>query len=198
MAARRTREMNEEASAASSPLDGLIERQNLRRMAGGRSFERGEGYFAEGRVRRLAEDRGKVAAEVHGTRTYRVSLWEEDGALEYSCTCPMGQDGEFCKHCVAVGLAWLGPEGPEPKKAPKREKPSVTMNDVRTWLADQENAKLVDLIMEQAMADGRLRQRLVLEAARHLRKGIDLRTYRQAIDVAVSIEDFVDYKDAFD
>ena len=187
-----------EAQATSSPLDGLIERQNLRRMAGGRSFERGEGYFAEGRVRKLAEDRGKVAAEVRGTHTYRVSLRAKDGALDYSCTCPMGQDGEFCKHCVAVGLAWLSPEGPEPKTAPKREKSFVTMNDVRTWLTDQEKAKLVDLVMEQAMAEGRLRQRLVLEVARHMRKEVDLRTYRRAIDAAVSVEDFVDYEDAFD
>ncbi len=30
-----------------------------------------------------------------------------DGALAYDCTCPLGGDGIFCKHCVAAGLAWL-------------------------------------------------------------------------------------------
>jgi hypothetical protein len=36
-------------------------------MAGAQSFERGEGYFAGGRVRNVAEDRGKIAAEVRGS-----------------------------------------------------------------------------------------------------------------------------------
>ncbi|RPI01464.1 MAG: hypothetical protein EHM71_16390, partial [Zetaproteobacteria bacterium] len=189
---------NTEGPEATSPLRGIIDHQALRRMAGGRSFERGEGYFAGGRVSDRAEDRGKIVAEVHGTRTYRVALWAEDGALEYSCTCPVGQDGDFCKHCVAVGLTWLDPAGAGPRKAPKREKPSVTMDDVRAWLADRDKSKLVDMLMEQAMEDGRLRQRLLLEAARASAKGIDLRTYRRAIDAAVDAGEFVDYEDAFD
>lgn len=48
------------------------------------------------------------------------------------------------------------------------------------------------------MADGRLRQRLMLEVARPGAKGIDLRTYRRAIDAAVNVGGFVDYEDAFD
>jgi uncharacterized Zn finger protein len=195
---RRSKKSSVGAPAATSPLSGLIERQNLRRLAGGRSFERGEDYFAGGRVGDLAEDRGKVVAEVHGTRTYRVALWAEGGALEYSCTCPVGQDGDFCKHCVAVGLTWLDPGRDAPKALRKREKPSVTMKDVRGWLANQDPQKLVDLLMEQAMADGRLQQRLVLEVARRGGKGLDLRTYRRAIDAAVNVADFVDYEEAFD
>lgn len=183
---------------ASSPLRELIDRQTLRQMAGAQSFGRGEGYFLDGRVRNLAEDRGKIAAEVRGTSVYRVALWAEDGGLEYSCSCPLGHDGVFCKHCVAVGLAWLDPAGAKPKKAPKREKPSVTMDDVRAWLADHDKSKLVDMLMEQAMEDGRLRQRFTLEVARSSAKGLDLRTYRRAIDAAVNAGDFVDYDDAFD
>jgi uncharacterized Zn finger protein len=194
----RSKRSKEGAAEAPSPLDGLIERESLRRVAGGRSFDRGEEYFASGRVTRLAEDGGKIVAEVRGTRTYRIMLWAEDGELEYACTCPMGEDGEFCKHCVAVGLAWLDPGGSS-RKIPKRpEKPSVTMKDVRGWLAAQEPEKLVELLMEQAMADGRLRQRMLLEVARKGAKGLDLRTYRQAIDAAVDVEEFVDYEDAYE
>jgi hypothetical protein len=72
------------------------------------------------------------------------------------------------------------------------------MADVRAWLAGQEKTALVDLLMEQARADGRLRQRLVLEVARRGGKGIDLRTYRRAIDAAVDVGGFVDYEAAFD
>ena len=187
-----------EGRASTSPLHELIDRQTLREMAGAQSFGRGEDYFFDGRVRNLAEDRGKIAAEVRGTEVYRVALWAEDGGLEYSCSCPLGHDGVLCKHCVAVGLAWLDPAGAKPKQASKREKPSVTMDDVRAWPADRDKSKLVDMLMEQAREDGRLRQRLTLEVARSGAKGIDLRTYRRAVDVAVDAGDFVDYKEAFD
>jgi uncharacterized Zn finger protein len=109
----------------------------------------------------------------------------------------MGEDGEFCKHCVAVGLAWLDPTKGAPKPPRKREKPSVTMDDVRDWLAGQETEALVELLMEQAKTDDRLRQRLILEVARKGAKGIDLRAYRRAIDAAVNAGDFVDYDEAF-
>jgi uncharacterized Zn finger protein len=190
--------MSVDEGKTSSPLAGLVDRQTLRRMAGAQSFERGEGYFFDGRVRNLAEDCGKIAAEVRGTQAYRVTLWAEDGGLEYSCSCPLGDDGVFCKHCVAVGLAWLDPTGGAQKRIPKREKPTVTMDDVRAWLTDHDKSKLVNLLMEQAMADGRLRQRLLLEVARTGAKGIDLTTYQRAIDAAVNAGDFVDYEDAFD
>src|SRR3989337_428474 len=84
-----------------------LDTNTLRRLAGPRSFERGESYFEDGRVGSLVEDKGKITAFVHGSSKYRVKLWNEDGNLEYECSCPVGQDGDFCKHCVAVGLTWL-------------------------------------------------------------------------------------------
>jgi uncharacterized Zn finger protein len=91
----------------SSPFSALLERGSLCRMAGERSFERGEDYFLDGQVKALAEHEGTITAKVLGTRPYRVELWIEEDDLEYSCTCPMGADGEFCKHCVVVGLNFL-------------------------------------------------------------------------------------------
>ena len=46
-----------------------------------------------------------MAARVGGTRLYRVELWAEQGDLGYDCSCPLGEEGAFCKHCVAAGLA---------------------------------------------------------------------------------------------
>ncbi len=88
----------------------LLDQNTLRDMAGGRSFERGQEYFSEGCVRGLAEHAGTITAKVQGTLDYRVKLWIKKGGIDYSCTCPVGADGDFCKHCVAVGLAWLTPE----------------------------------------------------------------------------------------
>lgn len=174
-------------------LSDLVNRSTLRERAGERSFERGCEYFSEGCVRRLAEHDGTITAKVVGTRDYRVKLWAENGQLEYSCTCPVGADGGFCKHCVAVGLAWLSPE----KSRKGSDGRSVTLNDARAALAAQPKEALVALLMEQAMDDDRLRQKLLLKAAKQGSKGINLETYHKAIDEAVDTGRFVDYHEAY-
>ena len=182
-----------------------IDRPSLLRMAGGRSFERGEEYFASGLVRKLAEHEGTVTAKVHGTREYRVRLWIEDGDIDYSCTCPVGNDGAFCKHCVAVGLACLAQPDDALAADPGRErrlgkskKPTVTMNDVRAYLAKQDKNVLVSLLMDQAMNDDRLRERLLMRTAKNGPRGLDLGTFRAAIDNAVDTGEFIDYRSAYD
>ncbi len=70
-------------------------------LAGETYFERGEGYHRGGHVHDLVEHAGIVVAKVAGTEDYRVRLWAKDG-LDFSCDCPLGLDGEFCKHCVAA------------------------------------------------------------------------------------------------
>lgn len=72
-------------------------------------------------------------------------------------------------------------------------KPTVRMGDVRRYLAAQEKSALVDLLMEHAKENDRIRQRLLLLAARRQAKGIDLDTYRRAIDAAADTGDFVQY-----
>lgn len=166
-------------------------------MAGARSFERGEAYFGSGRVGALAEHEGQVTARVRGTREYLVKLWADGNDVGYSCTCPLGADGVFCKHGVAVGLACLGAASSsgKPGRAPK---PAVTMEDVRAYLGRQDKETLVGLIMERAMDDDRLRERLLMKTARKGPKGLDLATFRRAIEYAVHTGEFVDYHSAYD
>ncbi|MBA3792473.1 MAG: SWIM zinc finger family protein, partial [Rubrobacter sp.] len=135
-------------------MDKSLTHDALVGLAGKRYFERGEGYHRGGHVYSLVEHDGVIVAKVAGTEEYRVSLWAEDG-LAYSCDCPLGMDGAFCKHCVAVGLAWLE-EGGEVSEEP------VTMDDVREYLEGREKDELVGIVMEQAMEDERLRERLLL------------------------------------
>lgn len=170
-----------------SPLAGVLDHDSLLDLAGGTYFGRGEGYFHEGRVRSLVEHEGVVAAKVVGMEEYRVRLWEGNGGLDHSCDCPLGMDGEFCKHCVAVGLAWLegGVSAPE-----------ATMDDVKSYLEGAEKDVLVGLVMEQAIEDERLRERLLLRAARM--GGLDLAVYRKAIDDAVDFGDFSEYESPWD
>ena len=81
--------------------------RQIRTLAGEVWFARGEAYFQQGRVGELSEHNGKLDAIVTGTEDYRVRLGIEDDDLSYSCTCPLGDDEQFCKHCVAAALAWL-------------------------------------------------------------------------------------------
>ena len=184
-------------SKSSSPFTALLERGTLRRMAGARSFERGDDYFASGQVEAIAEEEGTITAKVQGTRPYRVRLWIENEELDYSCTCPVGVDGEFCKHCVAVGLKWF--QARQPKVQGKRKAPAaVTMDDVRAYLSGQDKNALVEMLVERAMEDDGLRRRLFMKAAKKVSKGLDLDTYRRAIDEAVEPDGFVNYRNAYD
>jgi uncharacterized Zn finger protein len=68
-------------------------------------------------------------------------------ALRSFRTCPVGADGEFCKHCVAVGLAWL--EGDQRKRSGKSDEPAaVSMEDVRAYLLEQDKKALVGMLVE--------------------------------------------------
>lgn len=84
-----------------------ISKTEIRKLTDSRSWQRGVNYYEQGNVLSLFQDEGTVIAKVSGTRDYKVKLWTENGELDGSCTCPMGDTGVFCKHCVAVGLTYL-------------------------------------------------------------------------------------------
>ena len=187
---------------APSDLKQVLTRQAIRQLAGSRSFERGEEYFDSGQVLTLVEHAGQLTATVQGTDAYRVVLSVEDGALDYACTCPVGVDGDFCKHCVAVGLAWLAgtarSSGASRSRQPKAETPVVTLDDARRWLEKQDTKALVEIILEQATRDDHLRERLLLQSAKAAGKGVNVAAIRKAIQRATRTGGFVHYREAYD
>src|SRR5215203_1689707 len=167
-------------------VSNLVEnltRDVMLELAGESYFERGEDYHRGGHVHDLVEHAGVVVARVAGTEDYRVRLWAED-VLVFSCDCPLGLDGEFCTHCVAAGLAWF--EGDSLENAPGG---SATMHDVQTYLEKQDREVLVRIVMQQAMEDERLRERLLLRTSRA--EGLDLAAFRRAVDDAVDFDDYL-------
>jgi hypothetical protein len=180
-------------------LDEVLTDETLRRLAGGTVYARGRDYFASGQVANLVEYEGRITARVYGTHTYRVELWDEDGELGYDCTCPYMDDYGFCKHCVAVGLAWLqarAQAAPIPGGSPPE--PKITMEDVKAYLERQDPSKLVAMIMELAMEDASLRERLILKASLAAKRGIDVSRYLRAIDRAVETGGYIDYDEVDD
>lgn len=177
-----------------SPFADVLNRRLLPELAGERFFERGEDYYRRGAVRSLVEYEGALTARVLGTHEYRVKFRiHQDGGLSYSCSCPVGADGLFCKHCVAVGLAWLGQRTEQ--KSPQEEGggQGLNMKEIKAFLEGQDKNVLVRLLLEQAMEDERLYGRLLMRAARTRSEGVDLATFRKAIDDAFYPGDLPDY-----
>jgi hypothetical protein len=97
----------------------ILHREALRRLVDARTFDRGRQYLAEGRVSGVARRDAALVATVRGKDTeYRVRIWVTEHGLAYSCTGPMGEEGDFCKHAVAVGLAFVDQGEPEQKRIP--------------------------------------------------------------------------------
>lgn len=177
-----------------------LNRQKIRQLAGPSSFRRGEDYFESGRVRVVSEDGESLIAKVQGSRNYRVNIQAGRKEVLYSCNCPLGMEQVFCKHIVAAGLTWIEGEQDSKTKGDKtaRSKPKVTSEDVHAYLLKQEKETLVKMLMEQTVEDDRLREQLFLKVAQKGPKGLDLATYRRAIDDSVDTGGFIDYHSMWD
>lgn len=176
-------------------LRDVIDRTALRKMAGAQSYSRGQDYYDGEQVDDLNEYEGVITARVMGTSAYKVKLWMEKETLEHSCSCPMGDAGHFCKHCVAVGLTWLDEKQETKTKSAKTTKPSVTLDDAKEWLQQQDKKTLVEMLLKQVMEDERLRRDILLKTAKSdSKKGVNIDAYRSAIKCAVNdCDDYVDY-----
>lgn len=177
--------------------NGLITSAVLKDLAGTAAFQRGEAYFSDGAVSRLRLAGDKLTARVEGTENYCVELRDDDGDLAYDCTCPRAADGYFCKHCVAVGLAWLAEEGAagQAKGKTGKAKRRDPWRDIKEYLAAQPAEAMVELLLDVAQRDDRLYQSLLLKAERTGGGGDVAKAYRRAIDKATRVYGFVDWRE---
>lgn len=175
-------------------LKGSITDAVLRRMAGEQSYRRGVDYFAHGHVESIEEDGPGVEATVRGTQDYLVTLALDEGVLDYSCDCPVGSEGTFCKHCVAAALAWRQQAAGETKARRKAKPP--TLAEAAKILQQESAETLVGLLTEWAKDNKRLRERMLLYAARRAGPESGAAAAGRAFEKAVRIHGFVDYRAA--
>jgi uncharacterized Zn finger protein len=90
-----------------TPFANILHKDAIKKITDVRSYERGREYFEKGHVKALARDRSSLTGVVVGETAYAVRVWVKDSSLAYSCSCPRGEEGDFCKHCVALSFAWL-------------------------------------------------------------------------------------------
>lgn len=159
-------------------MPGAWTRQETEDRADPRSFMRGVAYEHQGRIEIEDEGSGVVTATVRGSMPYRVEL-RRARKVAWSCTCPVGDEGDFCKHCVAVALhvAEDEPERRQPRRAELDNGP-----DLGDYLSGLDTNELVDLLLEQVEADWRLRERLTARALASGGGSVDVRAWKKRID----------------
>ena len=177
-------------------LNNLISRATLGDLAGNAAFQLGEHYFSSGAVGALSASQEGISARVQGARTYRVELRIDDGALTGACNCPRADDGYFCKHCVALGLAWLAENAVLPQPGPAKGRRRDPFADIRHYLGTLTPQALIDIVLDVTQRDDRLYRSLLLKTDRSAGGTNLASTLRQAIDRATQIDDFIDWREA--
>ncbi|MGB3444941.1 MAG: DUF6880 family protein [Actinophytocola sp.] len=149
---------------------------DLRAAAGDGSFRRGRDYVdAVGELQPTALG---VRAAVRGKDVYEVWLGREKAALVGECGCPFGVEGNFCKHCVAVGLVLLADGAPGPEA------------DLDAYLRSLDQRELVALVLEQAKRDPGLYRQLALRAGST--GAPQVAVLRRQLDTALRVHGFAD------
>jgi tetratricopeptide (TPR) repeat protein len=120
-----------------------------------------------------------------------VQIWVEESDLGFECECTEGSEGAFCKHCVALGLAWLRAsriKEPKPKAAPPAGKL------IRKHLEALEKKALVDLILDECRRNKPLQQKLAFASVQALGSAADSRSLTSLVDSAFKTKRFLDYR----
>jgi uncharacterized Zn finger protein len=146
---------------ATTTLADLVSESSLETLAGERYFERGLAYFREGVVDLLHADEHEIAGNVLGTESYGVRLWLKRRLLNWACTSPLGEQGEFCKHLVATGLTWLARQSRNPGAYESPE-----LRTIRVFLDQSDQRALAQMLQSRAMRDDGLMAELLLAAQR--------------------------------
>lgn len=173
-------------------LAGALDPRMIGDLAGPAVYERGVGYWEDGRVQSVVEEEGRLRATVRGSMPYAVELWFEGDELLWSCSCPAAENGSFCKHCTAVALTLLYADiWPDDVDASKRDRDSggthSTDDDselLEGFVRRLDPERLTDIVLSQLAGDWRLREQLLLEARSERGLGPDMAQWRERIDSA--------------
>ncbi|GAB3465998.1 SWIM zinc finger family protein [Actinophytocola sediminis] len=158
--------------------------EDLHAAAGEASFRRGREYVAA--VGDMQPTALGVRARVSGTDTYEVWLGRDGERLVGECDCPFGADGNFCKHCVAVGLVLIE-EGRDESAEP----------DITGYLGALDRRELVDLVLAQAARDPVLYRKLSLRAA-GTAGAPQVAVLRRQLDDALAVRGYLDHQATLD
>lgn len=177
-------------------LEARISRSVVQELADARSLLRGATYESDGKVEIELTSSDRCVATVHGVLPYRVELWVDLDDLTWTCTCPAGAGAVFCEHCVATALAVK----PQDLASEARADPVATdgadgadVEALRSHVAGLARRQLVEIVLEQAARDPRLRARLDIAAGTTGDdRPVDVGEWRRRLDAAFDAESLLD------
>ena len=179
-----------------------ISKAQIKKLTDPKSWKRGINYYEQGNVLSLLEDKETVIAKVAGTRNYKVRLSFKNSQLKGLCNCPMGDMGVFCKHCVAVGLAYMDGVNSDKNVSStnkiKTSEPAITLENVREYLSRKQTDELVEIITDQLIENDSLRERLMMEVAYFSQKEPDVSALKKTITKVTKTRGFVEYHRVYD
>ncbi|MDQ3254115.1 MAG: SWIM zinc finger family protein [Acidobacteriota bacterium] len=155
---------------------------HIRKLAGGRSFERGQGYYQDGAILEPVRQEMELRAECAGSayEPYQVSATLTKGGIaETSCTCPYDQGG-ICKHIIALLLTYVH----EPQSF-------RVILPLTAMLAERSKEELIGLIGEMIKREPELLSVVELSAATQQAKSgkpLDVTAYRRQVRRALQHE----------
>lgn len=181
-------------------LAALLDWDAIIDLAGSLYFQRGRHYLEDGRVGQIRATDDAIEATVRGEHTYAVRVSLDGSRIASDCTCPIGETGAFCKHCVALSLAWLRPPAADADAAPraKTRGPVVTgapVDPVKPFLAGLARDALIELITSEMDRDEELAARIRLRVAMAAPAGEGMPALEQALDRATHVRGILRYGD---
>lgn len=180
-------------------LRDLLSENSVRSMTDSGSWSRGQQYAKDGMISELEEFDNRITATVHGQWEYDVELWVTDkNEIGYECSCPMGDKGVFCKHCVATALIWMRQVESENAKAKKQgtkgKDHSLTVEDAQKYLCSLSKEELVEMVVSEMRNNKGFRQDILARTALNGGKGLSV--VRARLKSAVKHSGFVYYEDS--
>ena len=153
-------------------MTAFFSKKDLERLAGPRAYSRGIASVPA--VDALSTSGAEISATVYGSEPWQVRLDRRPAGLDGDCDCPRGMAGEFCRHCVAVGLVYLeGPGGGKNRSAEflvaQRE-----IAGLRRLLGILDREDLTTLLLDCAGSDFDLRRHIVARVEELAQPGADV------------------------
>jgi uncharacterized Zn finger protein len=143
-----------------------IEKAEIRELCTDAVFERGENYYADGRILDCTRVDDTITATVQGSRRYDVTLSLSDPEFSPLCSCPYDGPGD-CKHVVAVLLSLAD------------ELPPDEATQIDAILDDIDGDELRAFVRDELARDEGMRDRFV---ARFGERAKSYEAYRDDVD----------------
>jgi uncharacterized Zn finger protein len=152
-------------------MTAFFSKKDLERLAGPRAYSRGLASVPA--VDALNTSGAEITASVYGSEPWQVRLDRRPAGLDGSCDCPRGMVGEFCRHCVAVGLVYL--DGPVAKnRSPEAVAAQREIAGLRRLLGILDREDLTALLLDCARGEHDLRRHLVSRVEELVQPGTDV------------------------